>query len=157
MAFIGFHKIIMFSQVVLSCPLVFISFHQCFNVFLVCSQEKSKLSQLVMFEATKRSVRSLEESVWRTERYQLIDAVRTALETSEVDVVVPGTMRVELLTRPGYLGCEAFNWLAQHGGIEGGYEMNTILVLQEGRIMKASRYLQLQWLYAQHGEVRWQK
>ena len=116
----------------------------------MCSQEKSKLSQLVMFEATKRYVRSLEESVWRTERYQMIDAVSTAIEKSEAHVVEPGALRVELLTRPGYLGCEAYNWLAQPGGIEGGYEMNTILVLQEGRIMAASRYLQLKWLYEQH-------
>ena len=130
--------------------MVFISFHQCFNVFRVCSQEKSKLSQLVMFEATKRYVRSLEESVWRTERYQLIDAVSTALEKSEVHVVEPGTLRVELLTRPGYLGCEAYNWLAQHGGIEGGYEMSTILVPLDERIMAAIRCMQLKWLHEQH-------
>ena len=116
----------------------------------MCSQEKSKLSQLVIFEATKRYVRSLEESVWRTERYQLIDAVSTAFEKSEVHVVVPGTMRVELLTRPGYLGCEAYNWLAQHGGIEGGYEMSTILMVEDERIMAAIRCMQLKWLHEQH-------
>ena len=126
-------------------------------MFLVCAQEKSKLSQLVMFEATKRYVRSLEEAVWRTERYQMIDAVSTAIEKSEVHVVEPGTLRVELLTRPGYLGCEAYNWLTEHGGIEGGYEMNTILAPQDRRIMDATRYLQFQWLYEQHGEVRWQR
>ena len=115
----------------------------------MCSQEQNKLSQLVMFEATKRYARSLEESVWRTEMYQLIDAVSTALEKSEVHVVVPGTMRVELLTRPGYLGCEAYNWLAQHGGIEGEYEMSTILMVDE-RIMAAIRCMQLKWLHEQH-------
>ena len=116
----------------------------------MCSQEQSKLSQLVMFEATKRYVRSLEESVWRTERYQMIDAVSTAIEKSEVHVVEPGTLRVELLTRPGYLGCEAFDWLAQHGGIEGGYEMSTILMVEDERIMAAIRCMQLKWLHEQH-------
>ena len=73
------------------------------------SQEKSKLSQLVMFEAAKRYVRSLEESVW-----------------------------------------EAFNWLAQHGGIEGEYEMSTILMVEDERIMAAIRCMQLKWLHEQH-------
>ena len=118
--------------------------------FLVCSQEKSKLSQLVMFEATQRYVRSLEESVWRTERYKSIGAVSTAIEKSEVHVVEPGTLRVELLTRPGYLGCEAYNWLAQHGGIEGQYEMSTILMEQDERVRSIILSMQRKWLHAQH-------
>ena len=80
----------------------------------------------------------------------MIGAVITAIEQSEVHVVEPGTLRVELLTRPGYLGCEAYTWLAQHGGIEGGYEMSTILVPLDERIMAAIRCMQLKWLHEQH-------
>ena len=103
-----------------------------------------------MFEATKRYVRSLEDSVWRDARYYMIDSVSAAIEKSDVYGLEPGTLRVELLTRPGYLGCEAINWLAQHGGIEGEYEMSTILMVEDERIMAAIRCMQLKWLHEQH-------
>ena len=137
----------------MSCPLVFISFHQCVIVFFVCSQEQNKLCQLVMFEAAKRYVRSLEDSVWGTEKYKLIEALSTAMDKSEVGfctqahVFEPGTLRLELLRKPGYLGCEAYNWLAQHGGIEGEYELSTISMVQDERELSAIRCLQLKLLH----------
>ena len=111
-----------------------------------------------MFEAAKRYVRSIEGSVWCTERFKLIEAMSTAIEKSEArfcthpeaHIFEPGTLRLELLRKPGYLGCEAYNWLAQHGGIEGGYEMSTILVPLDERIMAAIRCMQLKWLHEQH-------
>ena len=68
----------------------------------------------------------------------------------EARIFEPGTLRLELLMKPGYLGCEAYNWLAHHGGIEGGYEMSTILVPLDERIMAAIRCMQLKWLHEQH-------
>ena len=107
-----------------------------------------------MFEAAKRYVRSIEGSVWCTERFKLIEAMSTAIEKSEArfcthpeaHIFEPGTLRLELLRKPGYLGCEAYNWLAQHGGIEGEYELSTISMVQDERELSAIRCLQLKLL-----------
>ena len=95
-----------------------------------------------MFEAAKRYLKSIEGSVWCTERFMLIEAMITAIEKSEAmfcthpeaHIFEPGTLRLELLRKPGYLGCEAYNWLAQHGGIEGQYAMSTILMEHDERV-----------------------
>ena len=62
-----------------------------------------------MFEAAKRYVRSIEGSVWCTERFTLIEAMSTAIENSEARfcthpearIFEPGTLRLELLMKPG--------------------------------------------------------
>ena len=127
-----------------------------FQCCLVCSQEKSKLSQLVMFEAAKRYAMSLEESVRGTEWYKLIEALSTAIEETELSYCTqarafePGTLRLEVVSQPGYQACEAHNWLAQHGGIEGEYEMSTILMVQDERVRSVILSMQRKWLHEQH-------
>ena len=65
----------------------------------------------------------------------------------EARIFEPGTLRLELLMKPGYLGCEAYNWLAQHGTIEDEYELSTISMVQDERELSAIRCLQLKLLH----------
>ena len=115
------------------------------------------LSQVVMFEAAKRYIWSLAESerVRGTETYKLSDALSTAIEKTELSycsqarLFEPGNLRLEVVTQVGYQACEAYSWLAAHGGLEGQFEMSTILMEQDERVRNIALSMQHEWLEAQ--------
>ena len=115
------------------------------------------LIQVVMCEAAKRYFWSLEESerMRGTEKYTLIEALSRALEktglgySTQAGLFEPGNLRLEWVSQPGYIACEAYSWLAFNGGLEGQYELSTILMDQDPRVRSVRQSMQRMWLEAQ--------
>ena len=51
----------------------------------------------------------------------------------------------------GYDQCPAFKWLHKHGGIEGRFEMQTVVTTNEQAVYEALEELKLMWMKNQFG------
>ena len=57
----------------------------------------------------------------------------------------PGALSLEAVLEPGYQNCPAYNWLKLHGGREGRFEMQTVVVDNADNVYEAVRVIQSGW------------
>ena len=124
-------------------------------------EEKVKLCHVILVEAAKRHVGSLEGSVSKREKFKHTVHLCTAIEKTEMSYCLdsqlfpagpfgqPGPLNLDTLDQPGYHGCPAYVWLCSHGSIEGQFEMQTVLLEVTERTRLVTARLTHEYLQAQ--------
>ena len=115
------------------------------------------LIQVVLFEAATRYWWASEgfERFRAQEKFKLIEHLSRALEKSELSAMPKaclfedGNLRACWVCQPQLMACEAFAWLACHGGLEGQYELSTITMHQDPRVGSVSQHVLRMWFEAQ--------
>ena len=100
---------------------------------------RAALVKLVMFESCKRHIWTIHGDREGLRKYEAIMACSQTIEENESGACrecrffCSGELKVESLER-GYLACEAYVWLGQHGDAVSKYEMQTILLENEAEV-----------------------
>ena len=118
------------------------------------SQEKGHLSQLIVYEAAKRYIWSLEMSGRASgeQKYRFIENLSSAIEKTELSFCTRARffdndkLQLEKVQQSGYVPCEAYNWLSLNASLEGQYEMCTTLNEQDERVKTVVRSMQDCWV-----------
>ena len=111
------------------------------------------LIQVVLFEAAQRYWWASEgfERFRAQEKFKLIEHLSRALEKSELSVMPKaslfedGQLMAWRVCKPQMMACEALAWLAYHGGLEGQFELSTILMNDDPRVQSVSQHVLRMW------------